>query len=246
MTQSVNHFTVIESVYGRFIVNRHCSFQAEHLIKTGLPHIDSELRGILAIVETLPHNCVVVDAGANIGLISIPIAQAIKKNAGVVHAFEVQRMMHYALCGAAALNDLTNLFAHHLGLGARSESRKLPLLDYGQSQDFGTLSLVDQEMDVPSEPVGIVPLDAFGLPRLDFLKVDVEGMELDVLRGSRRMLESFEPWCWVEYWITGSDPIKQQFEGLAYEFYRMDQFNMLCAPKLRLGNSSIRISGEQI
>ena len=67
VTRAVNHFTVIESVYGRFIVNRHCTFQAEHLIKTGLPHIESELRNILAIVETLPAKSVVVDAGANIG-----------------------------------------------------------------------------------------------------------------------------------------------------------------------------------
>ena len=67
MTRAVNHFTVIESVYGRFIINRHSTFQAEHLIKTGLLHIESELRNILAIVETLPAKSVVVDAGANIG-----------------------------------------------------------------------------------------------------------------------------------------------------------------------------------
>jgi hypothetical protein len=35
----VNNFTVIESEFGRFIVNRHCAHQAESLIKTGRPHI---------------------------------------------------------------------------------------------------------------------------------------------------------------------------------------------------------------
>jgi hypothetical protein len=34
-----------------------------------------------------------VDAGANIGLVSIPVAQLLKDRGGVVHAFEVQRMM---------------------------------------------------------------------------------------------------------------------------------------------------------
>ena len=38
----VNNFTVIESRYGKFIVNRHCAHQAEYLIKTGRPHIQDE------------------------------------------------------------------------------------------------------------------------------------------------------------------------------------------------------------
>ena len=50
----VNNFTVIESVYGNLIVNRHCTNQAEALIKTGRPHIEGELRKILMIVGSLP------------------------------------------------------------------------------------------------------------------------------------------------------------------------------------------------
>ena len=39
MLQVVNNFTVFESVYGRFVVNRHCDFQADVLAKTGrAPH----------------------------------------------------------------------------------------------------------------------------------------------------------------------------------------------------------------
>src|SRR5205085_1345446 len=93
------------------------AFQAEHLIKHGTPHIQPELNNILAIVNTLPEGCVVVDAGANIGLVAVPIAQQIKQRRGLVYAFEVQRMMCYALCGSAALNDLDNLFVFHKGLG---------------------------------------------------------------------------------------------------------------------------------
>src|SRR5437870_6179822 len=115
----------MESVYGKFIVNRHCAFQADCLVKTGRPHIEDELRKILTIVDVLPEKCVVVDAGANIGLVSIPIAQSVKTRGGVVHAFEPQRMMAYALCGAVALNDLENLFVYDLALGATSDSIKL-------------------------------------------------------------------------------------------------------------------------
>ena len=49
----VNNFTVIESIYGRFVVNRHCKFQAEALIKTGKPHIQDELNLLCAPAERL-------------------------------------------------------------------------------------------------------------------------------------------------------------------------------------------------
>ena len=46
---ALNNFTVIESIYGRFIVNRHCAYQAEALIKTGAPHIQAEVSQMLTI-----------------------------------------------------------------------------------------------------------------------------------------------------------------------------------------------------
>src|ERR1700749_1248501 len=108
----INNFVVVDSEYGKFVVNRHCAYQAESLIKTGRPHIDDELQKILTLVRQLPDGCLMVDAGANIGLVSIPVAQLIASRGGLVHAFEPQRLMSYALAGAAALNDLENLIVH--------------------------------------------------------------------------------------------------------------------------------------
>jgi FkbM family methyltransferase len=233
MASAVNNFTSIESIYGRFIVNRHCHFQAEHLIKTGQTHIEAELRNILQIVGTLPKDCVVVDAGANIGLISVPVAQAVRTKGGAVHAFEVQRMIFYALCGGAALNDLENLHVYRRGVGSASAVLKVPRPDYSAVQDFGTVSLIDQNGIGEHEDVEIVAIDDLGLPRLDLLKIDVEGMEIEVLKGARRMIAEYLPWSWVEYWKVDNDAIKRQFEGLDYKFYKIDQLNMLCAPSAR-------------
>lgn len=232
----VNNFTVIESNYGRFVVNRHCAFQAEALIKTGRTHIEPELQNMLKLIATLPKGCVVVDAGANIGLVSIPIAQAIRERGGVVHAFEVQRMMFYALCGAAALNDLENLHVHHRGVGAARSVLKVRQVDYGVAQDFGMVSLVEQTGFTNYENVEIVALDELGLPRLDFLKIDVEGMEIDVLKGGRRTIQTHTPWIWIEYWKVGGPTIKEQFAGLGYKFFVVDKLNLLCAPAAKLGN----------
>jgi FkbM family methyltransferase len=242
----VNNFTVIESIWGRFIVPRHDAIQAEALIRTGRTHIEGELTTILGLVNTLPADCVVVDAGSNIGLVSIPIAQTIKARGGAVHAFEVQRQLCYAISGAAVLNDLGNLIVHHSALGATAGRLKNPADQadrYGEDVDFGTYSLLNNQTG--DAYVDVRTIDDLGLPRLDFLKIDVEGMDVDVLEGARRMIQAHLPYAWVEYGtpvpgrqsgnqeqdvLDTIENIKGQFSGLEYQFYRMDPLNLLCLP----------------
>ncbi len=241
----VKNFLTIESDYGTFIVNRHCAHQAEVLIKTGKPHVQEELNKVLAIVNTLPEHCVVLDAGANIGLLTIPIAQLIAPKQGVVHAYEAQRMMAYALCGGVVLNDLENVTVHHLAIGAELGTLKAHTPNYSQSQDFGQFSLLEQTQEAPSS-VQAVTIDSLNLPRLDFLKIDIEGMEIDALIGARQTLEKHQPWCWVEYWKIGAPEIKAQFAGLDYDFYLMDDLNVLCAPVSKLDKAALNINAKRV
>jgi len=64
---------------------------------------------------------------------------------------------------------------------------------------------------------------------LGFLKIDVEGMEINVLRRARDTIHWFAPWCWVEYWKVSVDSIKASFDHADYRFYPMDRLNLLCA-----------------
>ncbi len=139
----MNNFTVLESIYGRFIVNRYCAYQAEALVKTGRTHIENELNNIRAIINTLPENCLIVDGGANIGFITVPIAQNIKNKKGKVLAFEPQRMIFNALAGTVALNDLDNVFVHNLGLSDNESFAVMPEVNYAKPADFGMVSLVE-------------------------------------------------------------------------------------------------------
>ncbi|RBJ71712.1 FkbM family methyltransferase, partial [Pseudomonas sp. MWU12-2534b] len=69
MNQTVRNFVVIDSIHGPFVINRHCAFQAEALIKTGRPHIQGELDTILHVIDQLPDDAIAVDGGANAGLV---------------------------------------------------------------------------------------------------------------------------------------------------------------------------------
>jgi FkbM family methyltransferase len=245
MSIEINNFTVLESVYGRFVVNRHCDLQAEALIKTGRPHIDDEIRLLRRIAGTLPEGAVAVDAGANIGLVAVPLAQALKPRGGIVLAFEIQRMLHYALCGSAALNDLDNLHIYPQGLGGSVRDEMMVRLDYGVPQDFGSFSLLQQNA-LPTERVRIVTLDSIGLQRLDLLKIDVEGMEIEVLMGAQASIQRGRPWCCIEYWKIGLPALKDVFEGSGYELYRIDHLNLLCAPAEKLRASGLTLDAQRV
>ncbi|WP_175954778.1 FkbM family methyltransferase [Burkholderia sp. BCC0405] len=245
MNQTVRNFVVIDSIHGPFVINRHCALQAEALIKTGRPHIQGELDTILHVIDQLPDNAIAVDGGANAGLVCVPIAHRLHARGGRVYAFEPQRTLFHALGGTVALNQLDNLHLLNMGLASTNGTMKVPDVDYGQDADFGTVSLVDGQAE-GGTPTPVVRLDSLGLPRLDFLKLDIEGMEIDALRGARQLIETHLPWCWIEYWKVGEAPIIATFAGLDYTFYRIDGLNMLCVPNPRWDRQKLIISGEPL
>jgi len=242
---AVDNFLVLDSVYGQFIVARTCLFQAEALVKTGCTHIESELANIFAIVDTLPADAVIVDGGANIGFFTVPVAHRTQGRATRIISFEPQRQLFQALGGSLALNGYRHVFLHNCGLGTEPGIAQLPAVDYSIAQDFGTVSLsdqttVDEDGWMADRVVDITSIDAMDLPRLDFFKLDVEGYEVPALNGALATIKQHRPWIWVEYFITGVDPIKQTLDSIDnYEFFIMDYQNMLCVPKEKQNNITI-------
>jgi len=236
----MHNFVVIDSIHGEFIVNRHCDYQAETLIKTGATHIEPELKNILAVVATLPQGALALDAGANIGFISVPLANALQAKGGQVLSFEVQKMLYYALCGTVALNDLNNLSVFNQGLGAYPGRMPVPEQNYSAPADFGTLSLIG-EASKTQGTIEIIRIDDLDLPRLDFLKIDVEGMELDVLEGGSKTIMQGRPWCWVEYHKIDRKKLILFFSKMDYSLFAMGTLNVLCAPNEKIRSSGLKI-----
>jgi len=237
----IDDFVVLDSIYGKFIVARNCAFQAEALVKTGRTHIEEELANIFAIIDTLPNDCIVVDGGANIGFFTVPVAQRIKHRGGCVVSFEPQRQLFNALSGSLALNGLDNVFLHNMGLGdGRHSHAYLPAVNYSQPSDFGTVSLsVDDEVEehhwMRTRSVNVDSIDSLTLPRLDFIKLDIEGFEIPALAGALKAIAKYRPYIWVEYFITGAKEIKQALSTITdYSYYIVDYQNMLCIPNERL------------
>jgi FkbM family methyltransferase len=242
---AVDNFVVLDSVYGKFIVARTCLFQAEALVKTGRTHIESELNNIFAIVDTLPADAVIVDGGANIGFFTVPVAHRTQGRGTRIISFEPQRQLFQALGGSLAINGYRHVYLHNCGIGAEPGIAQLPAVDYSIAQDFGTVSLSDvttvaEDGWMNDRVVDVTSIDAMTLPRLDFFKLDVEGYEIPALTGALKTIRQHRPWIWVEYFITGVDPIKQALSSVDdYDFFIMDYQNMLCVPKEKKNNITI-------
>jgi FkbM family methyltransferase len=144
--------------------------------------------------QLLRANDVVIEAGANIGAHTVHIANLVGAH-GLVLAFEPQGAIYELLCANIALNELFHVRPYHGALGRDPGTIKVPVLDYGSESNFGGLSLSDSSA---GEDVPLFALDSFALPALRMLKVDVEGMEAEVLSGARETIGRLRPILYVE------------------------------------------------
>lgn len=131
---------------------------------------------------------VFVDAGASVGLMSLHAARLVGAN-GRVLAFEPAPERYQDLVDGIAVNALSNVTALAAGLAADPGELRLYMR--------GSPSMVDQTRDddtltVPVHRLDDV-LDAQRISRVRFVKIDVEGLEPEVLLGAKRLLQSPEP-----------------------------------------------------
>lgn len=176
--------------------------------------------------ELAPPEKQFVDCGAHMGSWTLLMATTFRE----VHAFEPQRLIFQQLCGNVALNGLSNVFAHHVGLDEKPSRLALHQrdVDRGASSARADIAVRFQARD--SEVVKVVPLDSFSdvLTDVGLIKIDVEGLELRVLKGAVEVLTKndlpkiiFE--CWSNDWFVEE---KAALVGFLEDFgYRVVSIN---------------------
>lgn len=136
----------------------------------------------------------VVEVGANIGSHTIWLAQAVGAS-GTIFAFEPQRVVFQTLCANLALNSITNVRCVHAAAGRRFGHIVVPALDYARPNNFGGIELGRADH---GEKVPVVPIDSLDLSACHLLKIDVEGMEKEVLEGAVGCIKAHWPALYVE------------------------------------------------
>lgn len=176
--------------HGLFMYNMHDEYIGKSLDYYGE---FSELESGL-FFQILKPGMIVLDIGANIGAHTVGIAKAVGPT-GQVIAFEPQRIVYQTLCGNIALNAVENVATIMAALGKTPGTITVPSLNHNATNNFGGVSL---DKDNAGEIVPLVTIDSFNLPKCDFIKLDVEGMEQDALEGAVQTLARCKPYLYVE------------------------------------------------
>jgi FkbM family methyltransferase len=170
-----------------------------------------------------------IDGGANIGVHTIEWARHMH-GWGRVLSFEAQEVVYYALAGNIALNNCLNARAKLAALGEHNGELIVPQPNYFAHASFGSLELRRQANNeyigqrISYEPssgvaVPVVSIDSLGLERADVIKLDVEGMEVEVLRGARKALQNLRPIILIEIIKSDQGIIKGLFDELGYRYF---------------------------
>ncbi len=178
--------------YDATVAGRRLSFTIQ--TREQIEHIDAVWREqamLDRMIQSLDPADTVFDIGAHIGTLSLRLAAGLDPDDphAVVHAFEPEPGNAASLQCNVDLNDGLNVCVHPFALGA--SPGRFPLAVSGQTgSGNNTLRPTDSSMttiEVQVQTADLVSEQLNAKPTL--VKVDVEGAELDVLQGMRRLLE---------------------------------------------------------
>ena len=203
------------------------------------------VNGIYEVAEShffmnwLQPGMTVVDVGANFGYFTVLAARA-EGPGGVIHAFEPEPQ-NFALLqtNVAATGYSDRVQTHRMALGDAPGE----LLLFTDSANLGNHSLFKE--NVPDSAgalnVEVIALDAWldRLPKVDLIKIDVQGFEARALRGAIRLLERDRPRILMEVWPEGlrraGEAPSLFLEGLVERGYQLRPLGDDGRPAERIG-----------
>ncbi len=192
-------------------------------------HINEEAELLALTALPGPWRCI-VDIGGNVGNHAVVFHRLLRPARLVV--YEVNPRCLPILSANLALNQTpgSEYEVRPRAIGAAKGRLFLPYHD-----DLNTG--LEETGTGPGETVEVVPLDD-EVAAADLIKIDVEGMELEVLRGAARIIRESAPWLLIEVqegnhtafeeWMQSQDYcVARSFEHSGYR-------NLLAGPKARV------------
>src|SRR6185437_1404851 len=209
----------------------------QHIYWAGLSRDDARILDLARAV--LPADGVFLDVGANIGLHTLAVARHLA-DGGAVVAFEPHPTNHRLLVHNLEQNRLRHVVAENLGLAeapatltgtARSDGGNWSLASRGDHRfEVRLVRLDDYLRDQP-------------VPRIDLMKIDVEGAEVRVLRGARKTIERFLPLIVFEVcpaWLTKMDSspaeLFTELVGHGYTIHPLPTRKLAWGPRVKVGD----------
>jgi FkbM family methyltransferase len=148
----------------------------------------------------LKDDSIILDIGANIGTWSIPLAIKNRK----IFSFEPYDSSYYALCGNIFLNNKESIiYPRHCALTDNIDKKTTMMLP--ETCNIGGCKLVETgNPEHTKNKYALETLDSFQFDKIDLIKIDVEGHELNVLKGGEQTILKYKPVILFECWSSNS------------------------------------------
>lgn len=244
-----------EGRHGYMVYNPHCQWIGRALELYG-EYCEEEVQLFGKIIKGTD---IIWEIGANMGSQSVALSKMVPE--GRFFGFEPQIELFKILTSNLTLNGCENATPINLALGEEDGVLNLPAINYHQPNNFGGISLIDntKKSDFSVEMRSIDSLS--WIPSPNFMKIDVEGMEIMVLRGGFATISAKRPIIYIEndrieksaalisqlwsfgytlYWhITPYYNPENYFKNKTNIYSRIGSYNMLCIHK----DAGLNISG---
>lgn len=196
------------------------------------------------IQENLSAGSTFLDAGANIGVMSLVAAKAVGSDGRVI-SFEPHPNTRSILEKNISLNGFSQIEIQAVGLGSGKSSGTL----FSEEKNRGGSSLMDyDENEEHGAEIQIVSLDSLvdelNLNQLDLIKIDIEGWEFEMLKGAKKTLTRLRPTLIVEIDLhrkLEGGTVREMVDFLVeigYEIYRFPENKNHPGPLVRLSSTA--------
>jgi FkbM family methyltransferase len=169
-------------------------------------------------LSMLPADSLVIDGGANIGLTTIAALREAPRIQRVI-AVEPSPKALACLKQTIAANNM----ADRVTIISEALSSEKGTIRFAEHEFLAGSHLIDGEARYDSETtVQVTTLDALvddlGLTRMDLIKLDLEGFELDALKGAQKTISRFSPVFVAEFNSFATCAYRRQSPVLLLEF----------------------------
>jgi FkbM family methyltransferase len=239
-----NAFVLTSTDVGSMIINRFDYHKVNNgTIGVGFNLLESsvfdapELNVIMQVLSLIRQHkgdgVIFLDGGANIGVHTVTMGR-LMYGWGNVISVEAQERIFYALAGNVTINNLFNVRVLWNALSNKKETIEISVPDYQLPASFGSIEMIQTESSefvgqqlTNKEQVQAITIDSLNLPRLDYLKLDVEGMEELVLEGAKKTIKRCRPIIQLEVLKSDKQNLIDTLKKYNYVTLNLNQENTL-------------------
>lgn len=199
----------------------------------------SVIEKFYSLIAAKNDHCTVLDVGAQTGSFTL-LAKFLPHSEW--HAFEPIQEAAETLSGNLSINDIYNVTVVQK---AASNVPGVATLKLPPLNDLGLATLGSNVLrftPVQEREVACIDLDgyvdALAIQKVDFIKIDTEGWELNVLKGGEKMLRRDRPVILMEFNVTNMQQcnvtpreIETYLDSLGYDWKSISSDDILCMPR---------------